>query len=293
MAIIILGVAHGCAGTAPPPGAVTLSAGTTRLARIPLRPLVRGGQLDRGALARAVTAAIPATTTTTAGAATITLRYNTAAAAADARRAPLRGTTIAVPVAPVSAQITAPLVTQKETNDCEATALQMLLSTEGVTADQLTLQSELPVSQPVAPTTTGGQEVWGDPDLGFVGRADGGAPAGGFGVYQGPIAALARRYGHPPLDLTGMHPTAVYRRLLAGHAVMAWVGLSDGPLAHWRSPAGREIDVNFGEHAVLLTGLAQDGTLTVNNPLDATVDHWTEAQFETMWARLGNRALSA
>ena len=72
---------------------------------------------------------------------------------------------------------------------------------------------------------------------------------------------------------------------------MAWVGLSDGPYGEWRSPRGRNVRVNFGEHTVVLTGMRGDGRIRVVNPLEGTRELWTRQRFETMWARLGNRAL--
>ena len=51
---------------------------------------------------------------------------------------------------------------------------------------------------------------------------------------------------------------------------MAWVGLSDGPYGRWRSPRGRTIQVNFGEHTVVLKGIRADGSIRVVNPLEGT-----------------------
>ena len=91
--------------------------------------------------------------------------------------------------------------------------------------------------------------------MGFVGRADGGGPAGGFGVYQSPIADLARRHGVVLRDLSHQSPNDIYRTLLSGHPVMVWVALSGGPYASWHSPAGKIVNVNYGEHAVVLSGV--------------------------------------
>jgi uncharacterized protein YvpB len=177
-------------------------------------------------------------------------------------------------------------------NNCETAALQVLLATVGVKVDQLRLQADVRRSGPLDPTGSPPNQTWGDPSLGFVGRAAGGGPAGGFGVYQGPIADLAGRFGVRLRDLTRSSPRALYRRLLDGHAVMTWVGLGNGPFGHWRSPSGRQINVNFNEHAVVLVGMRTSGMLEVVNPLYGTRELWSRADFETMWARLGRRALS-
>lgn len=94
-------------------------------------------------------------------------------------------------------------------------------------------------------------------------------------------------------SLSGRRPAAVYAALLSGRALMAWVGLSDGPYGKWRSPQGRDIKVNFGEHTVVLYGLRRDGRVEVYNPLQGTREVWTRTEFEVMWQRLGRRALAA
>lgn len=74
---------------------------------------------------------------------------------------------------------------------------------------------------------------------------------------------------------------------------MVWIGLSDGPYGIWRSPGGKPIRVNFGEHTVVLNGMTRNGDLRVINPLRGTAEVWTRARFESAWALLGRRALGA
>lgn len=192
----------------------------------------------------------------------------------------------------VSATARVPVVKQALRNNCETAALSMLLAVRGKRLDQLALQRQLPRSEPVDPRIAPDGTVWGDPARGFVGRPEGGGPAGGYGVYEGPIRALARRHGVELRAFTRRSPGSVYQSLLRGRPVMAWVGLSDGPLKEWRTPAGKRVTGNFGEHTVLLTGLAGD-RVEVNDPLSGRRLTWTRAQFELMWTRLGRRALGA
>jgi uncharacterized protein YvpB len=93
-------------------------------------------------------------------------------------------------------------------------------------------------------------------------------------------------------DLSNKSPTAIYHTLLSGRPVMVWVGLSEGPYASWHSPAGRIVKVNYGEHAVVLSGVTE-GDLIVNDPLSGQRLRWSKGQFESMWALLGRRALAA
>jgi uncharacterized protein YvpB len=153
------------------------------------------------------------------------------------------------------------------------------------------LQSDLPHALPRDPQQgTDGAEIWGDPELGFVGRAHGGGPGGGFGVYEGPVLQLARRWVSP-VDLSGDPVTRLYRRLRAGHAVMAWVGLADGPYRSWRTPQGREVTVNFSEHTILLVAERGD-ELLADDPLTGARETIAKPAFEVMWQRLGRRAIS-
>lgn len=280
------------AAGARPPGLLDVRAGGETLARIDLRRYSRDGRVDRPALARVVGRVVPRERVVSRGAARIHYAYDVAGAVRRGRTVPLTGGAISVSAHVLSAAVAAPVVRQAMRNDCEAASLQILLATIGDRVDQGRLQRALPRSGPLDPARRGSVRVWGDPERGFVGRPDGGGPAGGFGVYERPVAALAATRGHGLLDLTRHRPQSLYRRLLAGHAVMAWIGLSDGPYGRWRSPAGRPVTVNLGEHAVVLTGMRRDGRLTLVNPLAGTAEVWTKADFESRWRLLGRRALA-
>ncbi|MGH3053567.1 MAG: C39 family peptidase [Gaiellaceae bacterium] len=197
-----------------------------------------------------------------------------------------------VPVVPLRTTIALRPVRQVLHNDCEATSLSMLLAAAGIRAGQLRLQARLPRSGPLDPESVPGSGLfrWGDPERGFVGRPAGGGPEGGFGVYEPPVRALAARYGVHLLDLHGRTVTAVRDAVLAGHPVLAWVGLAAGPYLSWLTPSGREITVNLDEHAVVLVGAGPDYVL-VNNPLTGRRERWSEDLFSYRWKLLGRRAL--
>jgi uncharacterized protein YvpB len=249
----------------------------------------------RGAAARSrILAVLPAHRVAHQSKATITYAVEREAAVPVLRQA-LRvgGGKVAVPERPIAAHIKVPLTRQRLQDDCEATALSMVLGYAGPPVGQLTLQRQVAAAKPLDPQVgPQGEEIWGDPSLGFVGRADGGGPGGGFGVYQGPIEALAARHGLTMSNLTGEPPRRLYAELLAGRPLLVWVALSEGPLASWTSPAGRPIEVNYGEHAIVLTGVTAD-SVHLNDPLSGRRLTWPKAKFERMWAGLGRRALAA
>lgn len=288
-AFVVLRSGAGGGGIAPPspaspPATVRLTGDGGTLASRPVSDLRGRAARDRW-LAR-----VPARRTEVRGRTRITVEVDRSALARRLDRAiAAGGGAVAVPQRPVASTTNLPVLRQVLHNDCEVTALSMLLLDRGKRVDQLTLQRQVAHSAPLVPeTSTSGEEIWGDPSKGFVGSAAG----NGYGVYQRPIADLARRHGVAVRDLTGSAPGRVFRALLAGHPVMAWVALAAGPYQTWRTPGGKTVHANFGEHAVLLTGIDGD-SLSVNDPLSGQRLTWTKAQFEQMWTALGSRALAA
>lgn len=273
-------------------GLLIVEDGGKRLAEVSVDRYRRQGQLDRLALSRALKQRLGGRRTVRRGGATIVIHYDVAGTAARAAQLGLDGGRVDAVRRVLSAKIDAPILRQAQRNTCESAALEILLATKGVRVDQAVLQSEIPRSGPLDPQETGGGRVWGDPERGYVGRPDGGGTAGGFGVFQKPVAEVASRHDVRLDDLTGEDPSTIYERLRAGRAVMTWVGLSDGPYGEWHSPEGRRVRVNFGEHTVVLTGIDADGSLRVSNPLEGTDERWTPETFELMWERLDRRALA-
>ena len=248
---------------------------------------------DRVELRLALTARLTSSTVAARGNARIRYVYDIEATARRILAAAVDGRRVRAVRTPVSSRIAAPVVRQFERNACEAAALHILLATSGVRVSQQRLQASFPRSGPLDPSGTGPQRIWGDPDRGYVGRPEGGGAAGGFGVYPAPVAATARRHERQLDDLTASPSARIYARLLAGRAVMAWIGLSDGPYGEWRSPQGKRIKANFGEHTIVLTGMDRYGNLRVVDPLTGTLQTWSRQRFEAAWRLLGRRALGA
>ena len=274
-----------------PPGPLVLTLADGAKRSIPRGAFVRGGKPSPALLRHAVSRWLPVGGERTRGRATITVAYDRALTTERAVRAAPAGGTVRAAWRATASTIRAPVVAQKLHNDCESAALEVMLASTGHRIDQLRLQRALPAAEPLDPQDSGGGRVWGDPDLGFVGRPEGGGPAGGFGVYPGPVMGVAKRFGRKLDRLSGSRPERIYARLLAGRAVMAWIGLSAGPYATWRTPSGKTVRANFGEHTVVLAGIYPGGDVRVINPLEGTLERWSRAKFEAGWSLLGRRAL--
>ncbi len=183
-----------------------------------------------------------------------------------------------------SVELRLPVIRQVFRNDCEAASLAMMLNRAH---GQLELQKQLPIARPYEPSTVGGRMVWGDPEQGFVGDVRG----GGYGVYDRPLLALARRYDPGAENLTGASVAAVIRALRDGRPVVAWIQFGESVPWIWRTPTGRLIRANHAEHAVALTGW-RHGLITYHNPWTGSVDAFTADSFASLWHTLGDRAIA-
>lgn len=292
LGLIVFAVAN--ASESPPSvrraGVVQIAVGDRKLARMGAPQLLRLRSAD---LQRWLSR-IPGRRRERRGVAVVILQTDRPTLRRRVRRAAIGGGgTVQLPARPIASAASLPVVKQALRNNCETAALSILLRARGVRVGQLELQRQVSKSAPLDPRGSGSSMVWGDPQLGFVGRAEGGGPFGGYGVYQRPIKQLARRHRVRLADLSGRGAGAVYSRLLSGRPLMAWVGLMDGPYQSWRTPSGKRVNGNLNEHAVVLTGISRAGRLAVNDPLTGEREQWSKAEFESMWRRLGRRALSS
>ncbi len=214
----------------------------------------------------------------------IRLAWSRPAAALIAAAVRRDDASVTVPAAVVAVQLKLPTIRQVYRNDCEATALSMLL---GGRVGQLHLQHLLPIAQPYLPQTGPDDTVWGDPELGFVGNVQG----GGYGVYDRPLLALARRYDPGATNLTGTSVARIVKALRHGRPVVAWIQFGPSIPRSWTTPTGRVVNANYAEHTVTLTGW-KPGEITYNNPWTGTRETFTIAGFTQLWHTLGDRAIA-
>ncbi|MEU6534342.1 C39 family peptidase [Streptomyces sp. NPDC047000] len=186
-----------------------------------------------------------------------------------------------------------PLYGMQLRNDCEATALRMVLAARGVRATDQEILNRIGVDRVHYRFGDSGP-LSGDPFRSFVGDPNGSEVAGtGFGVYHPPVAAAARSYGLGvsaagqgiSLDLlrsqvTQGHPAIVWVDYLWRRAALTSYTAYDGTRVPYAGPA---------EHSVVVTGFS-GGTVTVNDPARGRLS-LPLASFAGAYATYGNMAV--
>ncbi len=193
-------------------------------------------------------------------------------------------TVVRAPAGIRATHLTLPVVRQVFRDGCESAALSMMLREH---VGQRRLQALLPVAAPLQQQDEGGSAIWGDPELGFVGNVAG----GGYGVYDRPLLALARRFDPGTTNLTGGSLGRILDALRHGRPIVAWIALGASNPVTWHAPSGRLVSANWAEHAITLTGYGA-GVITYNNPWDGRRERFTLAQFLAVWHELGDRAIA-
>ena len=192
-----------------------------------------------------------------------------------------------------AARLSVPLHRQEHALSCEVAALKMALGTLGVDVSEDELLTNLARDPTPRNVLADGDVIWGDPDVGFVGDWDGVYGVNGYGVYEGPIADLARAYGFEGSSpLHDADPAELYAAVHAGDPVVVWMPYAGQVRGHgaWTTPAGSEVDYVVTEHAVVLAGVDDDGVVYAD-PYTATLQRMSHAQFETAIAELDDRAV--
>jgi uncharacterized protein YvpB len=194
---------------------------------------------------------------------------------------------------PASRVLQVPLHRQEHALSCEAAALQMALGTLGDSVTEAELLTRLARDATPRVVLPNGQLIWGDPDLGFVGRWDGVFARDGYGVYEGPIADLARDEGFAgSTALRNADPQILYNAVRAGFPVVVWMpyGGKVKGRGDWMTPSGVRVDYVVTEHAVVMAGVSADEVVYAD-PYTATLQRANFDDFESAISELDNRAV--
>lgn len=182
---------------------------------------------------------------------------------------------------------------------CEAAALRMALSHEGINVDELTLIAYMTRDpRPARFDSRGKLATWGDPQKGFVGDPDGRTERfTGYGVYNSPVAAAAIAAGAEVVaDGSGLYgdaiaPQEIYDAVLDGHPAVAWISNTyhQVGLARYVAYDGEPVAYTLTEHAVTVVGVRPDAVL-INDPWFGPAWH-AKTQFESAYRTFDGMAV--
>ncbi|MDD5341130.1 MAG: C39 family peptidase [Patescibacteria group bacterium] len=194
-----------------------------------------------------------------------------------------------LPVYP-AVDLTVPYHHQQHALSCEVASLTMALNYKGVKVTENELIAQLPFSF-TGPRQTG--NIWGDPNLGFVGNIDGTMPNTGYGVYEQPIYDLASKYRSAKIITNGTVADLI-TELVNGNPIVVWGVVGSGKDISWKTPNGKVISAKLDEHARTLIGF----TGTSDNPKLLILDdpiygkiRMSVSSFQKNWGMLDNRAV--
>jgi uncharacterized protein YvpB len=193
--------------------------------------------------------------------------------------------------------LNAPLINQNPElqRGCEVTSLAMMLLYAGVNVEKMTLAAQ--VRRDTTPfKNMNGTVYFGNPNIGFVGNMYS-FNRPGYGVYHGPIKALADQYlPGRVVDLSGCSIETVYQFLNNGTPV--WVinnvmydAVPPQFWLTWQTPIG-PIRITMKEHSVLVTGY-DPNYIYFNDPLANIKNRKVSiTSFKRGWEQMGSQAIS-
>jgi uncharacterized protein YvpB len=195
------------------------------------------------------------------------------------------------PVGTASILIETPNILQRPLLDrgCGVVSLTMLLNFYGIEADKMVLAEQ--ITKTAYP---------GDPNVGFPGNIYTFRERG-LGVYHTPIFELLQQYiPDYAVDLTGLPFDAVLYYLSNNRPVWVVTNYRHTPLPipglpthDFRTVAledGREIQITYAMHSVLVTGF-DDENIYFNDPLDRFTYAPIE-RFVAAWEQMGRQAVA-
>ena len=171
---------------------------------------------------------------------------------------------------------------------CGPAVLKMVLNYHGVDVSE----SEVIAKLPFDPTPRSGN-VWGDPQIGFVGNIDGKMMADGYGVYWGPLALTASNWKKVKIIKDGLAKDLV-EHISQGRPIIVWGYIGRGRPVSWQTPEGNKIYGVNGEHTRVVYGFkgsAEDPDgFFVMDPVYGPA-YWEKLKFLRNWDAFGRMGL--
>ncbi|CAM4104963.1 S-layer-like y domain-containing protein [Bacillus luti] len=178
-------------------------------------------------------------------------------------------------------------------NGCEVVSLQMLVEHQiGRSFNKVMFAFEMPFDQTKLKNYKTSSQIWGDPDVGFVGDVTGNTP--GYSINPEPLKRLLDKYARGT-NLTGNDLSVLEDYVRNGKPVVTWVTVAlnnPRPITTWKTPGGKTISARMNTHAVVLTGV-DDNYVYYNDPFYGTKNvKVSKSRFASIYNQMGKKALS-
>jgi uncharacterized protein YvpB len=171
---------------------------------------------------------------------------------------------------------------QEHSLSCEIASLKMALSTFDVDIPESEILSYLPFDETPRDREN---NIWGDPNQGFVGDIDGKMMDDGYGVYWDPIARLGLRWRRTEV-LKNATASELAGIIADGNPVIIWGPFGREKREIWHTQEGKKINAADGEHARVVIGF--DGNVSrpdgfiVLDPIYGEM-YWSRDKFMRNW----------
>jgi len=192
------------------------------------------------------------------------------------------------PATPAQKILSIKLDYQDQALSCEAAALKMALAGRGVNVTEGQIMKLVGYD----PTPHRG-DVWGDPNVAFVGNIAGHQNTTGYGVHWDPIAKAANNWRTARVITNGTIQQLA-AEIYAGHPVVIWGTLGTAYRDDWKTPSGKTVKAWKGEHARTLIGVIgtadKPTSFVINDPIVGRVT-WSAAKFDANWKSFDRSAV--
>ena len=195
-----------------------------------------------------------------------------------------------IPEKEIAVKLNVPYHRQEHALSCEVAALKMALNFYKIKISESELLKMLPYDTELSRSK---DNIWGDPDLGFVGNIDGTIPNQGYGVYEQPIADIASKFRQSKA-LNNVKISDIITEVANKHTVIVWGTLASGKDISWKTQGGKKVKAIFGEHTRVIIGFS--GTVSnpkyiiLHDPIYGTIT-MSKEKFLKDWALLSNKAV--
>lgn len=179
---------------------------------------------------------------------------------------------------------------QKYQFSCETAALATVLNYYGVNVTEDQIISKMPFDK-----TKHQENIWGDPDQGFVGDINGKSGDVSYGIHWNPMKKVASNWMKAEVLKAGKVEDLV-DQLNNKRPVIIWVYTGEKKPLKWKTPKGKTISALLEEHTVVVSGYKESkntlsGFYIVDPAKNKSSRFVALGEFKKYWEGFGNKGL--